>query len=240
MLIAARPYQPCAQVDPYDWCRQAASKARRRPGRCGRRKARGRRSRPRSPASARARPHAAPPGRRASRRRPRRSPVSSICAASATVCARLSAAQHAVAADVGVDDRRDAGVLETEREVERALAVEVSAQPSVATMPSRASMPTAMRPGKARQASCDERGVLDRGAAQDDAADAGGEPCLDAGHVADAAAELHRDGHGGEDRGDRRGVDRAGRRRRRSGRPRAASAKPASCQARACAAGSAA
>ena len=68
-------------------------------------------------------------------------------------------------------------------------------------------MPTAMRPGKARQAAAPAR-VLRRGAAQDDPAHAGGEPGLDAGHVADAAAELHRDLHRREDGGDRGGVHR--------------------------------
>ena len=59
----------------------------------------------------------------------------------------IDAGQRAVALDVGVDDRRDAGILEAQRQIERARSREVSAQPSTATLPSRASMPTTMRPG---------------------------------------------------------------------------------------------
>ena len=63
--------------------------------------------------------------------------------------------------------------------------------------------------GEGAAGGADQVGVFDGGAAEDDAADAGGEPGLDAGQVADAAAKLHGDAGSGEDGGDGGGVDRA-------------------------------
>ena len=150
----------------------------------------------------------------------------------------LRPSQHAVAVDVGVDDRRDAGVLEAPREVERARRRSVFAQPSTATLPSRASMPTAMRPGTAARGLADEAGVAHRRRADDDARR---RPCRASprcvAHVADAAAELHRHLTAFE--------DRARRRRALTGLPanaplrstRCSHSKPARSNARACAAG---
>ena len=53
-----------------------------------------------------------------------------------------------------------------------------------------------------------EVGVAQGGGAEDHAPDPAIQPGLDGGAVADAAAELHRDGHRGEDRLDRGGVHR--------------------------------
>ena len=50
-----------------------------------------------------------------------------------------------------------------------------------------------MWPGNAEHASCRKPGILDRGRADDDVADAVVEVALDRVEVADAAAELHRD-----------------------------------------------
>ena len=61
----------------------------------------------------------------------------------------VDARQHAVAVDVGIDDRRDAGILEGAGELDASMS-DVSAQPSTATFPPRASMPTATCPGCAR------------------------------------------------------------------------------------------
>ena len=53
-----------------------------------------------------------------------------------------------------------------------------------------------------------QRRIAHRRRADDDAGDALAEPALDGGAVADAAAELHRDFHRGEDALDRRGIHR--------------------------------
>ena len=59
----------------------------------------------------------------------------------------VEALEHAVAGDVGVDDRRDAGILEAPAEFVGGHRPRSRAQPSTATGPSVASMPTAIRPG---------------------------------------------------------------------------------------------
>ena len=74
-----------------------------------------------------------------------------------------------------------------------AASCEVSAQPSTATLPSRASSPTATRPGNCSGGALHQLGIAHRRGADDDARDALAEPAFDRGHVADAAAELHRD-----------------------------------------------
>ena len=53
-----------------------------------------------------------------------------------------------------------------------------------------------------------QRRIAHRGGADDDAGDALAEPAIDGGAVADAAAELHRNFHRGEDALDRRGIHR--------------------------------
>ena len=119
----------------------------------------------------------------------------------------VDAAHRAVAVDVGVDDGGDAGVLETQREVERATVL-CSVQPSTATMPSRASMPTAIWPGHCLQAALTRPGSLHRDGAQDHPADAGLEPARDALDGADAAAQLGRHLDRLQDLVDGRAVDR--------------------------------
>ena len=94
------------------------------------------------------------------------------------------------------------------RAISSAVSSEVSAQPSTATLPSRASRPTATRPGKFRAASLHQRRIAHRRGADDDAVDALVEPALDRRHVADAAAELHRQCRRFENALDRRGVHR--------------------------------
>ena len=89
-----------------------------------------------------------------------------------------------------------------------AVSSDVSAQPSTATLPPLASMPTAMRLGIFDAGAAHERGVAHRDGAEDDAGDAAVEPRLDGLHVADAAAELRRDGDGFEDGVDRIAVHR--------------------------------
>ena len=65
-----------------------------------------------------------------------------------------------------------------------------------------------MRPGKARAASLHQGRIAHRGGADDGAVDAFFEPAGDRRHVADAAAELHRQRHAFEDPLDRRHIDR--------------------------------
>src|SRR5262245_58336250 len=89
----------------------------------------------------------------------------------------------------------------------RAVTSLVSAQPSTATLPPLASMPTAILPGNLRQASFTSAGFLSA-AVPRMTRDVAAEPVLDAGQVADAAAELHRDLDALQDGVDRRGVHR--------------------------------
>ena len=119
------------------------------------------------------------------RHAPRRAPASP---------SMLRPVQHAVALDVGVDDRRDAGVLEALREIDRRRCSEVSAQPSTATLPPRASMPTAIWPGiSARGLAARDSGSRTAAVPRMTRATPLLEPALDRRQVADAAAELHRD-----------------------------------------------
>ena len=68
-------------------------------------------------------------------------------------------------------------------------------------------------PGKVARGLLDERRIAHRGGADDDACDALLEPAFDGRHIADAAAELHRNAHRFEDAIDSRGVHRfAGKR----------------------------
>ena len=111
--------------------------------------------------------------------------------------------------DVGEDQRGDAGVLEAAAKVERVKS-EVLAQPSTATWPSRASMPTAICSGQSRAASRTRSGS--RTAAVPRITRVTPPRASRApSHVADAAAELHRQRDRGEDGLDRLGVDRLAR-----------------------------
>ena len=69
-------------------------------------------------------------------------------------------------------------------------------------------MPTAMRPGIVDAGAAHQIRVAHGDGAEDDAGDAAVEPLLDGAHVADAAAELHGNGDGIEDRVDRVAVHR--------------------------------
>ncbi len=115
--------------------------------------------------------------------------------------------QDAVALDVGVDDGGNAGVLEAlghllGRQLRRfrpafdrhLAALGVDADGDAARI---------LDAGAAHQV-----GVAHGDGAEDDAGDAAVEPLLDGAHVADAAAELHGNGDGLEDRVDRVAVDR--------------------------------
>ena len=62
--------------------------------------------------------------------------------------------------------------------------------------------------GIGARGSLDQRRIAHRGGADDDPPDAFIEPCIDRRAVADAAAELQRNFHRGEDALDRRGVHR--------------------------------
>jgi hypothetical protein len=112
--------------------------------------------------------------------------------ASARVASDIEALEHAVAGDVGVDDRGDAGVLEALAEFGGRQFDGSRPAFDRDHCPSRASMPTAMRPGLSRAASRTKFGIAHRRRADDDARDALAEPAFDGAHVADAAAELHR------------------------------------------------
>ena len=79
----------------------------------------------------------------------------------------VDAGQHAVAADVGVDDRLDAVVLELACARSTTSWPVIFDQPSVATLPSRASRPTMMWPGKRVAGVVQEAGILDRRGADD-------------------------------------------------------------------------
>ena len=114
--------------------------------------------------------------------------------------------QHSVAGDVRVDERRGAGILEAAREVERrhggGLGPALGRHTAVARVDADGDAVGMRAAGLAY-----ERGVLGRGAAENDAGDAGAEPRLDRRHVTDAAAELYRNRDGREDRTHRFGVD---------------------------------
>ena len=112
--------------------------------------------------------------------------------ASRTVASMLTPRQHAVAADVGVDDRLDAVVLEFLGQIDDVVAghlrpavgrdlafARVEADDDVA--------------GERRAGIVQEAGVLHRGGADDDVADAVVEIALDRVEVANAAAQLDRD-----------------------------------------------
>src|SRR5262249_3560076 len=124
----------------------------------------------------------------------------------------VEALEQAVARDVGVDDRRDARVLEAARDIERrqlgGLRPAFHRDLAVARVePDRHAIRERARgvPHQLR--------IAHGGSANDHAVDALAEPAFDCRHVADAAAELHRDRHRLEDAIDRRRVDRLARQR---------------------------
>ena len=104
----------------------------------------------------------------------------------------VDAGEHAVAADVGVDDAFDAVVLELAREVDHVVARHL--RPAVGRDLAFARVETDPDvAGERRAGVVQESRVLDGGGADDDVADAVVEIALDRVEVADAAAELHRD-----------------------------------------------
>src|SRR5215813_6580422 len=122
----------------------------------------------------------------------------------------IEALEQAVAGDVGVDDRRDADVLEAPGEVERGelggLGPALHRDFSVARI-------EADRDAlwKLARRLPDECGIAHRRGADDDAVDPLAEPGLDSRHVADAAAQLHAQADRLENAVDRRGVHRPAR-----------------------------
>src|SRR3970282_1491069 len=119
----------------------------------------------------------------------------------------VGASHGAVAGDVGVDDGGDAGILYVAGELEgrdqRLLGPALDGDTAVAGVDADGDAP---RVPPARL--LDQRRVLDRDGAEDDALDVELEPEVDGRHVADAAAHLHRYVDGLDDGGDRCFVDR--------------------------------
>ena len=111
-------------VPPPPLAARAGSAPALRADRGARHRARGRRSRLRGCAQSRLQQRAR--CRRSRRGRPRRSPECRAASASASVASILRPFEHAVALDVGVDDRRDAGVLEAAAQARRRDISEVS------------------------------------------------------------------------------------------------------------------
>ncbi len=104
----------------------------------------------------------------------------------------VDAREHAVAADVGVDDRLDAVVLELLREVDDVVAGHL--RPAVGRDLAVARVePDDDVAGKRGAGVVQEPGVLDGGGADDHVGDAVVEVALDRLEVADAAAQLDRD-----------------------------------------------
>ena len=110
----------------------------------------------------------------------------------------VAALEHPVAADVGEQQRRNAGILEAAGEVGGAGGGDVG--------PALGRDHAVLRidrdddaAGKVARRAADEVGVLQRGGADNDARDASVEPALDTGAGADAAAELDVAGEGGDD-----------------------------------------
>ena len=103
----------------------------------------------------------------------------------------IDAAHGAVAVDVGVDDGRDAGVLEAQREVERAhralLGPAVDRHHALARIDADGDLARPLLAG-----GLDQAGLLDRHGAQDHPLDARFEPARDVLDGADAAAQLGR------------------------------------------------
>ena len=118
-------------------------------------------------------PEARPAGERrpASSRRPRRSPARH---GGGQLGQRLQVRpfQHAVAADVGVDDGGQRPSRALRGPSPGADMLDTSSQPSVATGRVRASMPSTTRPGKRRQTASNQAGILQGPRAEDDALDA--------------------------------------------------------------------
>ena len=203
--------------------------------RCGRRRARGRRSRRRACC---ARGAGSARRRRSRRGRPRRSPGWRPRRRARCVASQLMPLQHAVAGDVGVDDRGDAGVLEAAASVERGelrgLGPALDRDLAVAGV-------EADRDAAGERASppLDQRRIAHRRGADDHAVDALARasprpsPCRGcrrrAGPASPTASRM---------RLDRRARSSACRRRRRRGRRRADTRSPGVSKACACAAGS--
>ena len=145
---------------------------------------------------------------RARRRRPRRSPASSARRGQRDGLLQVQPAQHAVAADIGVDDRRHAGVLEAQRQV--AARRSSRSRPSLRSRPSRRGHRCRRRCGRgsARQASRTSAGffaaALPRITRRTPAASQASMPAMSRMPPPSCTGIVD----GGEDGGDRRGVHR--------------------------------
>ena len=121
----------------------------------------------------------------------------------------VEALQHAVAVDVGVDDRGDAGVLEAAGEIDGVHLGRLGP----ALHRDRAAARVDADGDRGRDARlrglADEAGIADRGGAEDDAGDALAEPGLDRGRSRMPPPSWTGSVDRGEDRLDRGAVDRA-------------------------------
>src|SRR5581483_2296347 len=119
----------------------------------------------------------------------------------------VDTAERAVARDVGIDDRGDAGIGKAMRQLDRAdlalLGPALDRDLAAATVDADDDPP-----GMGGGGAPDQIGLAQRRGAEHDAVDAEIEPGGDRGGVADAAAELDFDADGAADRPHRRAVDR--------------------------------
>ena len=110
----------------------------------------------------------------------------------------IDALEHSVASDVGEQQRRDPGIFEAAGEVGDGDGRHACPAPrrnhAVARVDGDDDSP---RGGGG--SSADEIGVVKRRRPHDDARDAKAQPAVDVGAGADAAADLHRAGEGGDD-----------------------------------------
>ena len=115
---------------------------------------------------------------------------SGTAAAISAIASTFGPLQHAVAADVGIDERGQGPAAQC-RARSSADISETSSQPSVATWPSLASMPE-RRSGPESGGTCfaSQPGDLQRPRAEDDARDAPAERLVDVVFGAQTAAEL--------------------------------------------------
>src|SRR4029077_20886689 len=119
----------------------------------------------------------------------------------------VEAFEHAVASNVCADDRRDAGILEAPRQIERAhlACLSPALDRHLATARVDADGDTA---GEIARRLAHQVRIAHRRSAEDHPVDALVEPGDHGIEVADTAAELHRDTHRSEDCLDSGSVDR--------------------------------
>ncbi len=135
-----------------------------------------------------------------------------VSRASATVPGQVQSFQHTVALDVGVDDRRNARVLETAGEIGRCQLTRFGPafDRDLATLGVDADRNLT---GERLARRANEGRIAHRDGAEDDTRDSLAEPGRDRCQIADAATELSRDGDVGEDALYRRYVRRLTRKR---------------------------